>query len=281
MTAFGKRLLVPIDGSDRSERVAEIATTVGAATGAEVQLIAVIAADEEREVRERYLDAVASSVVGERPVDLKTVIRKGIRIEKEIEQAIDDETSMVMLTGGTIGPHDGHIGSVAEQVIRATTRPSIVVGPNALASIQGVTRVVVGLDGSPLAERAIPVGCELASLLHAQLWLVTVASPDQVAAATAVGPIIETGYLRRLAGTACPGIDVEYDVLHNVDPAAGILSFLTEFDLPVLSTHGRSGVSRLVAGSVTTAVVRDATRPVAIVPPLYEPDAPESTKGTP
>jgi nucleotide-binding universal stress UspA family protein len=43
----------------------------------------------------------------------------------------------------------------------------------------------------------------------------------------------------------------------------------------VLSTHGRSGVSRLVAGSVTTAVVRDATRPVAIVPPLYEPEAPE------
>ena len=44
--------------------------------------------------------------------------------------------------------------------------------------------------------------------------------------------------------------------------------------LIVMSTHGRSGVNRLLYGSVAEAVVRAATVPVLLVPGRYQPPAP-------
>lgn len=278
---FGSRLLVPMDGSDRTERVAEIAAQLAAETGGQLRLLSVVSADEEVGVRERYLEAVATSIASTRPVPVRCVVRKGLRIDREIEQSLDDDTTVVMATAATLAPHAGHIGSVAEQVVRSSSCPAVVVGPEALATLGGVKRVVVALDGSDLAELAIAPACELAGVLGAQLWLVTVASAQQVAAATAIGPVVETGYLRRLAGSACTGNAVQYEVLHREDPAEALLDFLEDEDVIVMSTHGRSGIRRIALGSVTTEVIRSAHRPVIVVPPLFEGEAPSNQERRP
>ena len=69
----------------------------------------------------------------------------------------------------------------------------------------------------------------------------------------------------RLADEYVPNrpIAVEYEVCEG-DPVDEILSEATEegCDLIVMGTHGRSGVTRLLAGSVAEAVMRKATCPV-------------------
>lgn len=69
------------------------------------------------------------------------------------------------------------------------------------------------------------------------------------------------------------------DVLVREGPAAGEVVRQTESlrpDLLVMGTHGRSGLTRLVLGSVTEHVLRDAPCPVLIVPP-HLPDAVPAT----
>jgi len=56
--------------------------------------------------------------------------------------------------------------------------------------------------------------------------------------------------------------------VHDHHPAAGIVRFAEDrrVSLIVVSTHGRSGLSRVVMGSVAMAVVHTAGCPVLVVP---------------
>ena len=67
------------------------------------------------------------------------------------------------------------------------------------------------------------------------------------------------------------GLLVSTAVLHG-NPAEEILKYATEnsIDLIIMSTHGRSGVSRLFFGSVADKVVRNSEVPVLIKPPGHE-----------
>jgi nucleotide-binding universal stress UspA family protein len=70
----------------------------------------------------------------------------------------------------------------------------------------------------------------------------------------------------RLAGAPMPGgIEAEH-VIAEGDPVTEILRVAAEqrADFIVLGTHGRTGVTRLVMGSVAENVVRQATCPVVI-----------------
>ncbi len=101
--------------------------------------------------------------------------------------------------------------------------------------------------------------------------MVTVFSPrDEVAAVAELGHAVvvgtEAGYVQRLAvqATAASGVDGQFEVLHRADPALAIVEFLGDGGIAVMTTHGRSGLSRLFAGSVTTAVVAHSHRPVLV-----------------
>jgi nucleotide-binding universal stress UspA family protein len=60
---------------------------------------------------------------------------------------------------------------------------------------------------------------------------------------------------------------VEFEELHDGHPAVSVPEFAERMDasLIVASSHGRSGLSRLTVGSVTSGFVRHATCPVMIV----------------
>jgi nucleotide-binding universal stress UspA family protein len=67
-------------------------------------------------------------------------------------------------------------------------------------------------------------------------------------------------------------LDVEVRVVQARSPAVGILDAAVEWgaDLIAMGTHGRSGVSRMLLGSVSDKVVRSSDRPVL----LYRPSGP-------
>jgi len=135
-------------------------------------------------------------------------------------------------------------------------------------------KILVPLDGSDLAARALPYATVLARNNGAQLLLVRAVEShvlpirDHAKAQQAEADEAER-YL-----TACAASLTNKGDLH-VEVAAphgtverGIVNEITlsGADLVVMSTHGRSGLGRLFMGSVAAEVLRHSPVPVLLVP---------------
>jgi len=131
-------------------------------------------------------------------------------------------------------------------------------------------RVLFPTDGSDCAEHAHHHARYLADRFEAALHVIHVEEGE--AELTEVIDVSETDVLADLHAPMASGPSVpeprvvERTVAHS-SVAEGILSYAAEHDttLTVLGTHGRSGVRRLVLGSVTETVVRRAPHPVMTV----------------
>ena len=146
--------------------------------------------------------------------------------------------------------------------------------------------ILVPLDGSALAERALAVAATLAERLQSDLHLVHVhrervvdeiptygvsgeaarAAADQYVRSTADRLRLEQG--GTVTGTVLEG---------SAGGAIASHAQAVGADLIVMSSHGRTGASRFWLGSVADAVMRSATLPVLMVrgrdrtpPPLFE-----------
>src|SRR5271166_301911 len=150
--------------------------------------------------------------------------------------------------------------------VKNSTRPS---GEPAMKTIQSV---LYATDFSAQAEAAFPLAVALARDYGANLFISHVVPIPMFAyttgdiAAVPQGSIDEVrGQLKQL-NPKDPAIRVEYAIAEG-DPATEILQLAQKFrcDLIVMGTHGRTGLSRLVAGSVAEEVMRSAPCPVLTV----------------
>lgn len=142
-----------------------------------------------------------------------------------------------------------------------------------------IGQVVLALDGSEFAERALPAAEAISGLFNASLNLVSVlparGALRVLPKGRSGGDPLEAGqvetetYLARLASRSKEaGIRTETYVASG--PVAQALVMLThelDADLLVMSTHGRSGVSRFMLGSNASATIQLATRPVLLLRP--------------
>ncbi len=148
-------------------------------------------------------------------------------------------------------------------------------------------RIVYATDFSPLSEVALQYATALARDTGATL-LITHVEEDPLAYGAGEGfvaiPEWTTETIRkRLEAVVPPDENVEYE--HRLllgDPAEMIVQLAEQekADLIVMGTHGRSGLSRLLMGSVAEAVVRQAPCPVLTVkqPRRAEEEAPAEEK---
>ena len=126
-------------------------------------------------------------------------------------------------------------------------------------------------DFSPLSEHAFHLACSLARDHGGRLIVLHVAVPPVVGYGGAMTPPPEGDWkaldeqLRRIQANDA-NIPVEH-ILREGDPAAEILRVAEEHkcDLIVMGSHGRTGVARLLMGSVAEHVVRKAECPVLVV----------------
>jgi nucleotide-binding universal stress UspA family protein len=141
------------------------------------------------------------------------------------------------------------------------------------------TRMLVPLDGSKLAERALGVALPLAERHGATLILATVHEPVLPQTVTTGTPSYDTAldleqretmrrYLERTAGRlrkrAASRIETAFRE-GRVVPTLGQLTRDLHAQLVVLSTHGRGGFQRLWLGSVADGLVRAAPVPVLLL----------------
>ena len=145
--------------------------------------------------------------------------------------------------------------------------------------------IVVPLDGSDLAERAVPYATAFAKATQAGVLLVTTWEgiqhglenqlPDLVTELTQRGEQYYRDYLAGVAKqVAAEGVAVKTELLLG-DPTDEIMRYLRETDpqLLALATHGRSGLSRWLYGSVASRLVQDSPEPTLVIGPkvLEEP----------
>ena len=132
---------------------------------------------------------------------------------------------------------------------------------------------MVCVDGSTLSEAMLPHAVALAERFGARLQLLQVIDASAMEAAAgegAPGDVMESGYVHGLARRLEREyrIAVDWEVLHGT-PADAIVSYLADSRdvLLAMTTHGRSGLSQVVAGSVSHEVLHEACCPVAVLRP--------------
>lgn len=143
--------------------------------------------------------------------------------------------------------------------------------------------IVIPLDGSPLAERALAIGCDLARRAGGTVHLVRAHVPIGVIGATAEGAILSPDliaadealrkraeeYLAKRAVTLAKdwGVPVTPHVADG--SPSGYITEVAEkvdADLVVMTTHGAGGFTPGWLGSVADAVIRHSFRPVLALP---------------
>ena len=136
--------------------------------------------------------------------------------------------------------------------------------------------ILVPTDGSDYALAAADHAGSLASTVGATVHLLAVADVDDAAGPFSVGGVDQSSLDRlerdaeeRLAAarTTLPdGVPVE-TATERGRPAGAILEYVegADADLVVMGTHGRTGVRRLLTGSVTESVLRRSPVPVLTV----------------
>ncbi len=137
-------------------------------------------------------------------------------------------------------------------------------------------RILLPLDGSPLAEQALPHAIVMAERFHSEMILLRVLIPLPKPPTTTEAAlqraaeemaIFAREYLDRVAASVQEhGITVQM-VTVGGRPHWQIINYAetNQVDLIVMCTRGQSGLSRWLMGSVSDRVVRGANVPVLMV----------------
>jgi len=148
-------------------------------------------------------------------------------------------------------------------------------------------KIMVPLDGSELAECVLPhvegfvTGCQVETIIFVKViepisypMVSSAASPQLIQTLKDNTKMMEeqershaAGYLKGVIGRAKQGeIKYKADVLVG-NVAAKLVDYVeaNEIDLVLIATHGRSGISRWVRGSIADRVLRSSCAPVLMV----------------
>jgi nucleotide-binding universal stress UspA family protein len=186
---------------------------------------------------------------------------------------------LLMATHGHTSAEPWRLGSVADKVIRGATCPVLVVSPEAAErkAPKAIRTILVPLDGSQLAEEALPVAAGIARKSASKLLLVTAHLPLPVpvvpwpgagyADLSETSAVAAEGYLESVEQRLGLNGEVERSAILGI-PADVILGQAGQraADLIVMTSHGRHGFIRWALGSVADRVIRGPV-PVVVIQP--------------
>jgi nucleotide-binding universal stress UspA family protein len=219
-------------------------------------------------------------------VDASTILLDGPVAAALAEHARASGADLIaMTTHGRGGIERSWLGSVAVELTRLSPVPLLLVRSEPGPATRMFRRVLVPLDGSALAETILEHAMRLGRLeAGAELILLDVVQPITTdiwlsyasLAPSATRSVTErqeqhareylNGIVRRLT---TEGLRARVRVVAAANVATAVLDVARgeEVDLVALATHGRSGLARLVLGSVADKVVRGSRTTVLLFRP--------------
>lgn len=289
-----RTILVSLDGSAFSERALPVAASLARALKAQLVLAraaiasvfpGVDATDAQVQAVNEAQEYLANLAAGlsEQHLSVEVAVPYGDPAEMILlEIGLRNADLVVMCTHGRSGMGRWVYGSVAEQVLARSPVPVLLVRPTGaitkLALGPGQMKLLVPLDGSPFAEAALPHATALARALDGTIVLMRMVEPP--VAPYVAGEVLVPGIAPELAAQAesylaeiaqslrDAGLSVE-TVTREGWPADAIAYGAEALgaNLIVMTTHGRTGIARLLLGSVAMEVVRRSPLPVMLIRP--------------
>jgi nucleotide-binding universal stress UspA family protein len=292
-----EHIVVPLDGTPLAEQALSPAVSLGRRANAHLHLATVVrppraeyseltAGVSDGSGGDDYLETVAARVREAGVSNVSTVRLSGDDIADALESHRKEVGAdlTVMCTHGRGAVQRAWLGSVADGLVRTSDAPVLLVraAPPDDARTSGIgadmslERVLVALDGSHFSRQAFGPAKQLAGGSDTLFLLARVVEssldtesevPDE---RLDKARILAEAKLKFEAQSFAPdgrGVEAVVEIAPSV--AQGILDLAQrrEADAIVIATHGRSGVQRLVLGSVADKVVRGADVPVLVVRP--------------
>lgn len=235
-------------------------------------------AERERSYLHSYLAAQAERV---RPFgfQVEVDVRVGRAAEEVLSAASNTGADLIIIaTHGRDGIARWRLGSVADKIVRQADCPTIVVGPNVNRELEpySLRRILVPLDGTPLAEEALPVATWIAQANGAEFDLVRVVSLPGAGIYDGMGYSVDLltdiedaarAYLAEVAARLEKRVAVRTELLLG-DAGDQLLAHMKETpsELMVVASHGRAGLVRTALGSVADRMLHGPA-PVLILRP--------------
>lgn len=299
-------LLVPLDGSESSERCLPLARAIARASSSSVHLVEVHApavpglllsstqfdyqgldmeayAARHREEMGAHLAPIAESFEGE-GITASAAVLEGRVVDQLAAHAESVAADLiVMTTHGRSGASRMWLGSVADGLVRHTHIPIIMSRVDherrPPAGLDDLRHILVPLDGSDLGERILEPAAALARISGARLTLAHVVA-SHAALGGGVVPLLPDDIVRLndqadayLEGIAErlreDGLSVATHLAEGEGAANMIAAMADELDadLIALATHGHGGLRRAMIGSVADKVLRSSPLPLMVLRP--------------
>lgn len=264
-------LLVPLDGSDFSRVAVPTAARLAARLEAEIQLLSAVESADEVGRREQELDRI--HIPGH-------VVSRSVVVDRDPSHAVHEALHKLGNAVACMATHGrtrsaALVGSVATDVVARGHDPLVLVSPY-MEQPRRSSGVVACVDDSPASAALVAVAVGWAELLSERCIVLTIAedAPEPVTG----GPIRRRfgpdgdaeAYLAALvepfitAGHAVEAV-VRYE---PVNVWGGLYRYLTDHPAALVATNTRSrtGLRRLVFGSVAATIVRHSPSPVLVMP---------------
>jgi len=288
-----QKILVPLDGSSSSEMALPFAEAIAEKSDAGIILTTATRPDSpdlEPPYRS-YLEQVGEKLRvhleshgNGTPSKLDIHVLKGSPADEILRYADEVDADIIVMAGrGSTGDGPWLLGSIATRVTVASTKPVLVVkNPVAKTTLEPgkiFQKILVPLDGSMPGESALPFTEELAKIMGSELILFHAVQPTASWMGAGIGGTyadievpenLKTSSLNYLQGMQkrllSKGLKVKV-VLQDGPAAELIINYAKAeaVDVIAVSTHGRTGFSRWVFGSVTEKILRYGDPAVLVI----------------
>ena len=285
------RILVPLDGSRLAERVLPCATAISNTLLGELVLFRAVSipADARKALdragiqpetlldkleaeADHYLRSVARRLVPDSQTEIGHMVRRGQPAEAIVEVSRQADVGLIIMASrGHQSVTHRSDSSVAERVMQVAGVPVLMVysGRACAASEQSAAckRILLPLDGSKMAEKALKPAAALAQALGSELVLFEASVPFLFESSTRAAKRMAQRYLKGVADRLKEQ-GVRASIAVQAGPAAQTITQYARrnhIDLIAMYTHGRKGIARMALGSVADRVLRAGNTPVMMV----------------
>ena len=270
-----KRILLALDGSENAERALWWVVKYAAREKAQVVLFRAI---DTTHLDPEFVPSTATDAlnylqrmeteINQAGLPAKVIVRQGKPADMIVKVALEEKCDLILMTtrGGSKVKR-WTIGGVTEKVMRMSPIPVLPVQSRTHpARNDRVRRIVVPVDGSPLAEAVIPWATDFARLLKARVAFLHVypsGSRGMGAPAEETIEALRTRMLRLCQLLKRDGVKARF-VVRTGDAAERVLGFTDMNDIILTTTHGLGGFKRWIFGSVAEKLIHEARVPVLV-----------------
>ncbi len=283
-----ERILAATDFSTRSQRALRQAGLLARQTDAQLTLLHIVDEDQpphliqlERDEGETILKEQVGSVAELQGIDCRVVVTTGVAFDAILRTAKSVSADLIVM-----GAHrkqflrDIFVGTTIERVVRTGPCPVLMVNNEAAHSY---SRVLAAIDMSDFSAHALQSARALGffdntqltvvhayeSLTKGKLFIADVPKErieDHVAQELlqVSAELVTFLHSQEFSGPAWSSRVEEGAPLRVISEAAAKI----EADLVVIGTHGRSGIAKVLLGSVAEQVLRALNTDILAVPPI-------------